>query len=101
MADFGEGLPCDGKLFAGAACDYHNRYAVEWSRLNGEVVDELKAGTCVSRAQRLQGSGIYAAGQSTASTASSSAARDTRALRGREPCTGWVTRQQRGTALTA
>src|SRR5207302_8131675 len=38
MADFGEWLPWDGKIAApeGAAA-WHNRYPVEWARLNREA----------------------------------------------------------------
>lgn len=41
MADFGEGLPYDGKLFSGeTAVRYHNRYPEEWARLNRELIAE-------------------------------------------------------------
>ena len=41
MADFGEGLPYDAKLFSGEdAAAYHNRYPEEWARLNREALDD-------------------------------------------------------------
>jgi len=41
MADFGEGLPLDAKLFDGTdALAYHNQYPVEWARLVNEVCQE-------------------------------------------------------------
>ena len=41
MADFGEALPFDSVLFSGEpAASYHNRYPVEWARLNRELADE-------------------------------------------------------------
>ncbi len=41
MADFGEWLPMDAKLHSGAnPMSYHNRYPVEWARLNREAIQE-------------------------------------------------------------
>jgi alpha-glucosidase len=41
MADFAEALPFDATLESGAnAAAYHNRYPVEWMRLNREAVEE-------------------------------------------------------------
>ena len=42
MADFAEGLPHDAKLFSGEdAAAYHNRYTVEYAKLNMEVLTEM------------------------------------------------------------
>ena len=38
MADFGEYLPTDAVLHNGNALEYHNRYPVEWARLNYEAI---------------------------------------------------------------
>jgi alpha-glucosidase len=42
MADFGEALPCEGVQLhdKSAPCSYHNRYPVEWARLNWEAAEE-------------------------------------------------------------
>ncbi|NLH38360.1 MAG: alpha-glucosidase [Thermotogaceae bacterium] len=41
MADFGEYLPTDAMLYNGAdAQQYHNRYPVEWAKVNREAVEE-------------------------------------------------------------
>ena len=41
MADFGEALPWDAKLFSGiSAQEYHNLYPVEWAKLNREAIEE-------------------------------------------------------------
>ncbi|TGK95901.1 alpha-glucosidase [Leptospira brenneri] len=41
MADFGEGLPYDAKLASGVdAKIYHNRYPVDWARINREAIKE-------------------------------------------------------------
>jgi len=41
MADFGEYLPTDAILYNGAdAQQYHNRYPVEWAKVNREAVEE-------------------------------------------------------------
>jgi alpha-glucosidase len=41
MADFGEALPFDGKLFGGAdPALWHNRYPEEWARVNREAFEE-------------------------------------------------------------
>jgi alpha-glucosidase len=41
MADFGEALPFDAKLYSGeSAAAYHNRYPVEWALLNREAILE-------------------------------------------------------------
>ncbi len=42
MADFAEALPFDAKLHSGEdGAAFHNRYPVEWARLNREVAEEL------------------------------------------------------------
>lgn len=62
MADFGEYLPADAILFDGTPAElYHNRYPVEWARINREAVEEAgKLGEIVffMRAGNL-GSGSY------------------------------------------
>ncbi|MFT4975498.1 MAG: alpha-glucosidase [Myxococcota bacterium] len=41
MADFGEWLPMDARLASGeSAEEWHNRYPVEWARINREAVAE-------------------------------------------------------------
>jgi len=41
MVDFGEALPFDAHLASGvSAASYHNRYPVEWMRLNREAIEE-------------------------------------------------------------
>ena len=41
MADFAEALPFDAVLASGEpAAAWHNRYPVEWARLNREALDE-------------------------------------------------------------
>jgi len=41
MADFGEYLPTDAVLYDGSSAQlYHNRYPVEWARVNREAVEE-------------------------------------------------------------
>jgi alpha-glucosidase len=41
MADFGEWLPYDAKLHSGVdAKIYHNRYPVDWARINREAIKE-------------------------------------------------------------
>ncbi|PJZ47788.1 alpha-glucosidase [Leptospira saintgironsiae] len=41
MADFGEWLPTDAVLFSKESAEiYHNRYPVEWARLNREAIQE-------------------------------------------------------------
>ncbi len=41
MADFGEALPFDAKLFSGEpASSYHNRYPEEWAAVNREALQE-------------------------------------------------------------
>ncbi len=41
MADYGGGLPWDAVLHSGiSAEEYHNRYPVEWARLNREAIEE-------------------------------------------------------------
>lgn len=41
MADFCEWLPWDAKIYSGeAASAFHNRYPVEWARLNREAIKE-------------------------------------------------------------
>lgn len=41
MADFGEWLPYDAKLYSGIdAKIYHNRYPVDWARINREAIKE-------------------------------------------------------------
>lgn len=44
MADFGEWLPWDAKLFDGrTGALYHNQYPVDWARINHEAVAEANA----------------------------------------------------------
>ena len=44
MADFGESLPFEGKLFSGEdAASYHNKYPEAWAKLNEEAVAEARA----------------------------------------------------------
>ncbi|TGL64077.1 alpha-glucosidase [Leptospira sarikeiensis] len=41
MADFGEWLPMDAVLFSKESAElYHNKYPVEWARLNREAIQE-------------------------------------------------------------
>lgn len=41
MVDYGEWLPLDAVLFSGEdAFNYHNQYAVDWTRLNREAIQE-------------------------------------------------------------
>ncbi|MCS7174919.1 alpha-glucosidase [Pseudothermotoga sp.] len=41
MADYGEYLPADAKLFSGEPAEiFHNKFPVEWARLNYEAVKE-------------------------------------------------------------
>lgn len=41
MADYGEYLPMDAKLYSGEPAElFHNRFPVEWARLNYEAVKE-------------------------------------------------------------
>ncbi|MBI9104378.1 MAG: alpha-glucosidase [Spirochaetales bacterium] len=41
MADFGEMVPHDTKMFSGeSGLTYHNRYPVDWAKLNREVIEE-------------------------------------------------------------
>ncbi len=45
MADFGEVLPRDARLYSGVSgAANHNQYPVEWARLNREVVDSIPEG---------------------------------------------------------
>lgn len=45
MADFGEALPYDARLFSGEPARLiHNQYPVLWARLNRELVDEVEGG---------------------------------------------------------
>jgi len=39
MADFAEGLPMDAVLHEGSAREWHNRWPVEWARLNREAAE--------------------------------------------------------------
>jgi len=39
MADFGEALPFDGELESADPETYHNRYPVEWAKLNREAIE--------------------------------------------------------------
>lgn len=62
MADFGEYLPTDAVLYDGTPAElYHNRYPVEWAKINRQAVEEAgKIGEIVffMRAGNL-GSGKY------------------------------------------
>jgi alpha-glucosidase len=40
MADIGEALPWDAKLYKGDAKTFHNRYAEEWAKINREAIQE-------------------------------------------------------------
>ena len=40
MADFGEGLPFDARLFSGSPREFHNRYPEEWAQVNREAIRE-------------------------------------------------------------
>jgi len=41
MADFGEALPYDARLYSGeSAFAYHNQYPEDWARLNREAIEE-------------------------------------------------------------
>jgi alpha-glucosidase len=44
MADFGEALPYDARLFSGDARRAHNAYPEEWARLNREAIEEAGRG---------------------------------------------------------
>lgn len=45
MADFGEALPCDARLYSGEPASLvHNRYPELWAQLNREVIDEAEHG---------------------------------------------------------
>ena len=45
MADFGEALPYDAVLYSGeSGASYHNKYPVEWEKLNREIIDSLPNG---------------------------------------------------------
>lgn len=45
MADFGEALPFDGKLYGDAKpAEWHNRYPVEWAEVNREAIEEAGRG---------------------------------------------------------
>ena len=44
MADFGEYIPADAVVFSGESAEtYHNRYTVEWARINREACEEAGA----------------------------------------------------------
>lgn len=41
MADFGEYMPDDAKIFSGQkGIDFHNRYPVQWAKLNCDAINE-------------------------------------------------------------
>ncbi|MCB9642966.1 MAG: alpha-glucosidase [Myxococcales bacterium] len=45
MADFGEALPYDARLFSKESpSTYHNRYPEEWAKVNREAIEEAKRG---------------------------------------------------------
>ena len=45
MADFGEALPFDGKLYGGAdTALWHNRFPEEWAKVNREAIEEAGRG---------------------------------------------------------
>ncbi len=45
MADFGEALPYDAVLYSSeSAAKFHNKYPVEWVKLNRQVIDNLPNG---------------------------------------------------------
>jgi len=43
MADYGEYLPVDARLMKGSGLEYHNRYVLEWAKLNAEAVEETES----------------------------------------------------------
>jgi len=43
MADYGEYLPADAYLANGKGLDYHNRYVIEWAKLNADAIQETKS----------------------------------------------------------
>jgi alpha-glucosidase len=43
MADFGEALPYDARLYNGSPEAFHNQYPLEWARLNREALEEEDA----------------------------------------------------------
>ncbi len=50
MADFAEWLPTDARLASGEdALAYHNKYAVDWARLNWEILADAEARDGVER----------------------------------------------------
>jgi alpha-glucosidase (family GH31 glycosyl hydrolase) len=50
MADFAEWLPTDAQLASGAdALAYHNAYAVDWAKLNWELLHDAEAADGVER----------------------------------------------------
>lgn len=40
MADFAEALPFDAVLHSGTTAEWHNRYPVEWAKVNREAIQE-------------------------------------------------------------
>jgi len=45
MADFGEYIPSDAVVYSGESAEtYHNKYTVEWARVNREACEEAGAG---------------------------------------------------------
>ncbi len=46
MADYAEALPLDAVLHTGEAESWHNRYPVEWARLNAEAIQEAGCTDC-------------------------------------------------------
>ena len=45
MSDFGEAMPFDAKLHGGAdPAVWHNRYSMEWLRVNREAIEESGRG---------------------------------------------------------
>jgi alpha-glucosidase len=42
MADFGEALPIDVKIFSGDANSYHNHYPEVWAEVNRKLIDRQK-----------------------------------------------------------
>lgn len=45
MADFGEYMPFDAVLADGtSAYEYHNRYPLEWAKVNQEAIESVEGG---------------------------------------------------------
>ncbi|WP_149256805.1 alpha-glucosidase [Actinomadura sp. K4S16] len=47
MADFGEGLPFDAKLYSGDPAELHNRWPMEWAKVNRRACELADRPDCV------------------------------------------------------